>query len=66
LGEGNQTEQDLATALNYISRHNAIERTIARAEKFAASASAALNALPAGPLRETMQEVAVYTTARRH
>jgi len=66
LGEGNQTEQDLATALYYISRHNAIERTIARAEVFAASASAALNALPASVLRATMQDVAAYTTARRY
>ena len=66
LGEGNQTEQDLATALSYISRHNTIERTISRAETFAASASAALNTLPASPMRDTMQDVATYTTARRH
>ncbi len=66
LGEGNQTEQDLATALTYISRHNTIERTIARAEVFASSAAAALNALPASPLRDTLQDVAAYTTARRH
>jgi len=66
LGEGNQTEQDLATALTYIGRHNAIDRTIARAEIFATSAAAALNALPASPLRDTLQDVAAYTTARRH
>ena len=66
IGEGNQTEPDLTTALNYIARHNAIDRTIARAQEFAASASNALNALPPNPLRDTMQDVAAYTTARRY
>jgi octaprenyl-diphosphate synthase len=66
LGEGNQTEQDLTTALTYITRHNTIDRTILRAQAFAASASEALNALPPSPIRDTMQDVAAYTTARRY
>ncbi len=66
IGEGEQTEQDLTTALTYITRHNTIDRTIQRAQAFAASASEALNALPAGPIRDTMQDVAAYTTARRY
>jgi octaprenyl-diphosphate synthase len=66
LGDGNQAEEDLATALTYITRHNAIDRTILRAQAFAASASDALNALPPGPIRDTMQDVAAYTTARRY
>jgi octaprenyl-diphosphate synthase len=66
IGEGTQTDQDLTTALDFISRHNAINRTIERAQAFAASACQALNALPANPLRTTMQDVAIYTTARRY
>jgi len=66
LGEGEQTEQDLATALSYITRHNTIERTIARAEVFAASACAALSALPSSAIRDMMRDVAAYTTARRY
>jgi octaprenyl-diphosphate synthase len=66
IGEGEQTEADLATALTYISRHNTIDRTIQRAQAFAASASEALNALPENPIRDTMQDVAAYTTARRY
>jgi len=66
IGEGDQTEPDLTTALSYIARHNAIDRTITRAQTFAASASAALEALPPCKLRDTMQDVAAYTTARRY
>jgi octaprenyl-diphosphate synthase len=66
IGEAAQTEEDLTTALTYITRHNTIERTIARAQQFAASASEALNALPPSPIRDTMQDVAAYTTARRY
>ncbi len=66
IGEGEQTEQDLTIALNNIARHNAINRTIERAQAFAKSACEALNTLPANPLRATMQDVAIYTTARRY
>jgi octaprenyl-diphosphate synthase len=66
IGDATQTEPDLTTALSYIARHNAIDRTIIRAQTFAASASAALEALPPGKLRDTMQDVAAYTTARRY
>jgi octaprenyl-diphosphate synthase len=65
IGEGTQTEPDLTTALTYIARHNAIDRTITRAQTFAATASNALNTLPASPLRTTLQDVAAFTTARR-
>jgi octaprenyl-diphosphate synthase len=66
IGDATQTEPDLTTALSYIARHNAIDRTITRAQTFAASASAALEALPPCKLRDTMQDVAAYTTARRY
>jgi octaprenyl-diphosphate synthase len=64
IGEGEQTEADLATALGFIRRHDTINRTIARAREFAESAVAAIAVFPASPLKENLQDVARYTTAR--
>jgi len=66
IGEGEQTESDLATALGLISKHDAIERTLARARMFVESACAALSRFPASPMREALADVARYTTARRY
>jgi octaprenyl-diphosphate synthase len=66
IGEANQTDSDLATALTLITRHDAINRTLARAQSFTESANHALAAFNPTPLRDTMQDVARYTTARRH
>jgi octaprenyl-diphosphate synthase len=65
IGDGTQTEADLETALNLIVRHDSIHRTILRAEDFANTAAAALNIFPPSALRDTLQDVARYTTARR-
>lgn len=65
IGEGAQTEDDLATALGLIDRHGAIRRTVARAQEFSDTAIRALASFPASELRDTMQDVAHYTTARR-
>jgi len=64
IGEGAQTEADLATALEFIRRHDTIARTIARAREFAESAIAALAIFTASPLKDNLQDVARYTTAR--
>jgi octaprenyl-diphosphate synthase len=64
IGEGDQTEADLATALGFIRRHDTITRTIARASEFAESAIAAIDVFPASPLKDNLQDVARYTTAR--
>ncbi len=61
-----QTEADLAKALDIITRHHAIEATIARAELFAEAAQQALQSLPASPLRSIMAEIADYAVTRRH
>ena len=66
IGEGEQTEQDLLTALELIKTHNAIELTVARARQFVASACSALAVFPASPMRDALIDVARYTTARRH
>ncbi|HQT64514.1 MAG TPA: polyprenyl synthetase family protein [Acidocella sp.] len=65
IGAGEQTDDDLAIALAIINQRNAIGRTIARAQSFAESACAALEIFPLSPIRENLQDVARYTTARR-
>ena len=65
IGAGEQSETDLATALSLMQRHNATQRSIARAEAFVASACAALTAFPESPMRTALEDVARYTTARR-
>jgi octaprenyl-diphosphate synthase len=65
IGEADQTESDLATALTLIARHDAINRTINRAQSFTESANQALSIFTPSALRDTMQDVARYTAARR-
>ncbi len=66
IGEGEQTDTDLATALDLIKEHDAITRTIARASRFVDSACAALEIFPDSPMRAALMDVARYTTARRY
>ncbi len=65
IGDGAQTETDLAAALHMIGGCNAIERTLARAEAFVETACAALQAFAPSPMRAALIDVARYTTARR-
>jgi octaprenyl-diphosphate synthase len=65
VGEGEQNEADLAIALDLIARHDAIHRTIARAQGFTEDANRALGVFQSSDLRETMRDVARYTAARR-
>ena len=65
IGEGEQSETDLATALAFMQRHNATQRSIARADAFVDSACAALAVFPESPMRTALEDVARYTTARR-
>jgi octaprenyl-diphosphate synthase len=66
IGEGDQTEADLATALTFIARHDTINRTIARAQAFAESAIGALDIFSPSAMRDNLQDVARTTTARRY
>jgi octaprenyl-diphosphate synthase len=65
IGEGVQNETDLATALGLIERHDAIRRTVLRAQCFTETAIQALSLFPQTELRDTMREVARTTTERR-
>jgi octaprenyl-diphosphate synthase len=64
VGEGEIGDGDLAQAMALMTRHGAIEATIARAAGFAAEARAALLSFPPSPLRAVMEEIADYTVAR--
>ncbi len=66
IGGGDQTEDDLATALALVRRHQAIPRTLARARGFVDSACAALEVFPASAVRDALLEVAHYTVARKY
>jgi octaprenyl-diphosphate synthase len=66
IGDGEQTEADLATALGYLRTHDTIERTLARARTFVDSACTALAVFPESPTRQALIDVANYTTARRY
>jgi octaprenyl-diphosphate synthase len=66
IGEGQQSEADLATALELIAQCGAIELTLARAGRFVDSACAALTIFPASPMRAALIDLARYTTDRRY
>jgi octaprenyl-diphosphate synthase len=66
IEEGEQKPEDLATALELIRTHKAIDRTLDRAREFAEQARAALLAMPPNPLRMILMDVADYTVSRRH
>lgn len=65
IEQNEQNEPDLATALKLIQKHGTIARTVARADAFVASACATLGGFPDNDMRETLIEVARFTTARR-
>ena len=66
IGEGTQTDADLATALALVRRHRASEGTLARAARFVDSACAALDVFAPSATRDTLIDVAHYTVARRY
>ncbi len=65
VGDGEQNDDDLAVALGLIARHDAINRTLARAQVFTESACQALRVFAPSALREAMCDVANYTAQRR-
>jgi octaprenyl-diphosphate synthase len=65
IGEGEQTDEDFATALTLMARHDATARSLARADAFVESACAALAVFPESEMRAALIDVARFTTARR-
>ena len=64
IAESEQTPEDLPQAIALIERHRAIETTLARAGRFAASAQSALAGFPPSPLRDALLDAADYTLHR--
>ncbi|WP_298215413.1 polyprenyl synthetase family protein [Acidocella sp.] len=66
LAEGEQGEDDLPTALRLIEQHDAIRRTIRRADAFIDRAVGLLLRFPESEIRAALADMARYTTARKY
>ena len=66
LAEGEQHEEDLATALRIMRGYNAIEQTLNRAESYAQEAKRALLRFQDTPARDALMETAEQSSARRY
>lgn len=64
IGRGDQQPDDLAAAMDLMTRHGAFESTQRTALDYAARARAALAPLPDGPLRSNLAELADFVVAR--
>lgn len=64
IEKGDQHEGDLATALAIMARHGTLKATRAEALAWAEKARAALRCLPAHPLRDMLDDLALYVVAR--
>jgi octaprenyl-diphosphate synthase len=64
IEKGNQTDADLATALDLLARHGAIDETRAEAVAWAARAKAALAPLPDHPVKGMLVDLSDYVVAR--
>ncbi len=64
IARSEQTPEDLPRAIALIERHQGIETTLARAERFAQDAQDALAGFPPSPLRDALHQAADYTLHR--
>ncbi len=64
LEDGRQDSEDFDRAVDLIARHGAFDETMARAQRYAASARAALDVLPDNPHRAALAEIAAFAVER--
>ncbi|HEX3347223.1 MAG TPA: polyprenyl synthetase family protein [Acetobacteraceae bacterium] len=64
LEDGEQSDNDLHTAMRLMDSHGAIPTTLDRAASFAASAKTGLDIFPSSPIRDTLAAIADYTIRR--
>ncbi len=64
IGRREQKDGDLARAQEILARARALEEGIALARDFAAKARLALSKAPAGPLRDTLEDLVAFTIDR--
>ncbi len=62
--EGQQTPEDLSTAMDYLAATDALMATRARARREADEAIAALALFPTGPMRTALEDIAEFVVAR--
>jgi octaprenyl-diphosphate synthase len=66
LENGDVTDHDLETAIGLMSKHRALEDTIARARHYGAMACDALALFPPSPMKQALEETVEFCTARTH
>ena len=66
LENGDVTDDDLETAIGLMTRHRALEDTIARARHYGAMACDALALFPPSPMKQALEETVEFCTARAH
>lgn len=59
-------DEDLAQAIAIIARHNTVEATRQRAAQYAQKAIDALAIFPPSPMRQALEEAALFAVARRY
>lgn len=64
IEKGRQNEGDLATAIALLHKHGALEETRLEALAWANKAVAAIDQLPAHPVRDMLRDLASYVVAR--
>jgi octaprenyl-diphosphate synthase len=64
LGEGGINDGDLLKAQEYINRHDAINRTLAEARRYADQAEQCLAPFPASQARDSLMEAARFAASR--
>jgi octaprenyl-diphosphate synthase len=64
IGEGVQAEGDFARAQALMERDDLVGRSLAVAQEYAVRAASSLGGLPRSPLRDTLEALALASTAR--
>lgn len=64
LGYKKQKEEDFDQAMKIIASHNALDKTIALAQKYADDATQALSVLPDGQIKTLLCDITGYTITR--
>lgn len=65
IAENNKTDNDLATAIAIIEKHNTIVGSLEMAQQYADKAQNALSNIPDSPLRSLLHDLVPYTIFRK-
>lgn len=65
IAENNKTDNDLATAIAIIEKHNTIVSSLEMAQQYADKAQNALSNIPDSPLRSLLHDLVPYTIFRK-